>query len=419
LTVSPTRRVAGLLAAVSALALLGVAWAALVAAVVVAVFFVVDAMQVRGALGVRRGLATVVSRGIASPLSVEIESALAPVGSARVRQPVPAALQLADDEADTSLVTTLTGLRRGRQVVPGPIVRRTGPLGLARWDRVAGEPVEVSVYPDVFSARRVVQAMRRGSFGSAGLVARGPLGLGTEFESIREYSPDDDLRQVNWLATARAGRPMSNQYRVEQDREVVCLVDCGRLMAAPLGDRTRLDAALDAVATVVLAADEAGDRCGLVAFDATVQRLVAPSRAGAAAVVRSCFDLEARAVDSDYAAAFRAVTGAKRRLVFVFTDLLDDGAARVLVDAVPVLTRRHAVAVVSARDPDLDGLLARPPASAVDVYEAAVAVELLDGRARAAAALGAAGATVVEASAGRLGYACVEAYLSLKSRARL
>src|SRR5207253_8103026 len=49
--------------------------------------------------------------------------------------------------------------------------------------------------------------------------ARGPLGLGTEFELIREYEPDDDIRQVNWRATARLGRPMSNQYRLEQDRE--------------------------------------------------------------------------------------------------------------------------------------------------------------------------------------------------------
>ena len=64
-------------------------------------------------------------------------------------------------------------------------------------------------------------------------LARGPLGLGTDFESVRDYTPDDDIRQLNWRATARVGRPMSNQYRLERDRDVVCLVDCGRLMAAP------------------------------------------------------------------------------------------------------------------------------------------------------------------------------------------
>ena len=77
---------------------------------------------------------------------------------------------------------------------------------------------------------------------------------------MRDYQPDDDVRQINWQATARVGRPMSNQYRIEQDRDVVCLLDAGRLMAAPLAvapvagggavqQITRLDAAVDAGAT--------------------------------------------------------------------------------------------------------------------------------------------------------------------------
>src|SRR5690349_22529174 len=45
------------------------------------------------------------------------------------------------------------------------------------------------------------------------------LGIGTDFESVRDYAPDDDVRQVNWRATARVGRPMSNQYRIDQDRD--------------------------------------------------------------------------------------------------------------------------------------------------------------------------------------------------------
>src|SRR5437764_1031252 len=77
-------------------------------------------------------------------------------------------------------------------------------------------------------------AVRQGRFRDAGQRSRGPLGLGLEFESVRDYLPDDDIRQVNWRATARLGRPMSNQHRVEQDRDVLCVVDAGRLMGAPL-----------------------------------------------------------------------------------------------------------------------------------------------------------------------------------------
>ncbi len=115
----------------------------------------------------------------------------------------------------------------------------TGPLGLARWDHAAGPDLELRVFPDLKTARRLALAVARGRFRDQGATARGPLGLGTEFELIRDYQPDDDIRQVNWRATARLGRPMSNQYRLEQDRDLLLLLDAGRLSAAPLGEAER------------------------------------------------------------------------------------------------------------------------------------------------------------------------------------
>ena len=83
------------------------------------------------------------------------------------------------------------------------------------------------MYPDLLAARRLALSVRQGRFRDQGISARGPLGLGTEFELVRDYLPDDDIRQVNWRATARLGRPMSNQYRIEQDRDVIVVVDAG------------------------------------------------------------------------------------------------------------------------------------------------------------------------------------------------
>ena len=119
------------------------------------------------------------------------------------------------------------------------------------------------------------------------------------------------------------------------------LIDSGRLMAAPLGDRTRLDAAVDAAVAVALVADVLGDRAGVLAFDREVRRRLAPRRAGGHAVVRALLDLQPRAEDSDYELAFQTVEGAKRSLIVIFCDLLDESAAQPLADAVPVLARRH------------------------------------------------------------------------------
>jgi uncharacterized protein (DUF58 family) len=337
----------------------------------------------------------------------------------RLRQPVPPDLAVDPSEADTGLRTTLVPKRRGRHELPAIALRTTGPLGLGAWHHRALEPEPVVVYPDVFAARRIAVAVQRGRFGAQGRLPRGPLGLGTQFELVREYEPDDDIRQVNWRATARMGRPMSNQYRVEQDRDVVCVVDCGRLMSAPLGDRTRLDAAIDGAVCVALTADVLDDRCGVVAFAGEVLRHLRPRRRGGDGVVHALFDVEPLPTDSDYEAAFHVVGGGKRSLVVVFTDLLDEGAARPLLEAMPVLTRRHAVVVAGVIDPDLTALVQTPPTTTHDALAMAVAVDVLAVRTRVAAQLRAAGATVIEADARSLGPACVAAYLRAKSRAQL
>jgi uncharacterized protein (DUF58 family) len=212
---------------------------------------------------------------------------------------------------------------------------------------------------------------------------------------------------------------MSNQYRVEQDREVMLLVDSGRLMASPLRDRTRLDAAVDAAICVSAVSDVVGDRAGALAFDRVVRRHLRPRRAGGDAVLRALGDLEASAEESDYELAFRQVEGNKRSLVLILTDLLEETAARPLVDAVPVLSRRHAVIIASATDPDLEAVLATPPRVPQDVYAAGIALEVLAARARVRHELHRAGAHVIEAPAGGLGAACVRGYLRAKARARL
>ena len=414
---SPSPRAVVVLAGIAALALLVPAFVVLLLVVALVGAVAVDMHAARRRPEITREVPTVMARGVLAPLVVE---ASAPGAVVEVRQPLPPDLWTASTDAVGRLEAQLVPRRRGRHTLPAPVARTTGPLGLGRWDHRGGEPLDVLVYPDLPAARRLAMAVRQGRLREQGRLTRGALGLGTDFESIREYSPDDDIRQVNWPATLRFERPMSNQYRLDQDRDVVCVVDTGRLMTAPVGDRaTRLDIALDAVAAVALVADEVGDRCGAVAFDVAVRRRIGTRRAGGRAVIDALFELEPTSVDSDYELAFRTVGGSKRSLVLVLTDLLEEGAARPLVDAVPVLARRHAVIVASAADPDLDALVRTPPATAMDAYTASVAVEVLAARAAVARQLSAAGADVVEAPPAGLGQACVTAYLRMKSLARL
>jgi uncharacterized protein (DUF58 family) len=414
--VTPTPRVAAALAALSISFLVLPVELPLFAALVLVAATAVDAWWARRAPVVQRVAATTLARGVPAPFTLRVADQS---GAVRLRQPLPPDLTLEPaSEAESELDGELVARRRGLHLLPQAVARRRGPLGLAAWTHKVEAPAEIVVYPDLPAARRLASSVRTGRFRDEGLRRRGPLGLGTEFESVRDYSPDDDIRQVNWRVTARLGRPMSNQYRVERDRDVLCVIDCGRLMAAPFADRTRLDAALDAAVAVAAVADVLGDRCGAIAFAADILRSLPPRRAGARDVVHTIFDLEPRPVDSDYALAFQHVRGAKRAFVLVLTDLLEESAARPLVEALPVVAARHAVTVAGAADPELEAAVREPPQSALDVYRAAVALGVLDARVTVAARLRRAGADVVEAPPNALAAACVRAYLRAKWTAR-
>jgi uncharacterized protein (DUF58 family) len=407
--------VIALSALVLPLGLAAAAAAALIAAVIV------DARSARAQPQVDRQAPGVLSRGIHAQFVIR---ATAPAGgTVRVRQAVPPAVKVEPNEGDGALHATVVAHRRGRHTLPAVATRSTGPLKLARWDHAAGEDADLRVFPDLKTARRLALAVARGRFRDQGTSARGPLGLGTEFELIRDYQPDDDIRQVNWRATARLGRPMSNQYRLEQDRDLLLLLDAGRLSAAPLGPTGMnvLDACLDAAVALGFVADELGDRTGAIAFDDEVRAALKPRRAGGQAVARALFDLQPRSLDSDYELAFRNAEGSKRALVVVFTDLLEASAARPLVEAVPVLSRRHVVVVASPSDPALAAMVEAglQTEDALTAARATIAGDVLEARAKVAAQVRAAGARVLEAPPDRLPALVVASYLRLKARAIL
>ena len=157
--------------------------------------------------------------------------------------------------------------------------------------------------------------------------------------------------------------------------------------------------------------------CGVIVFDREIRRRLATRRSGGRAVVQAILDVEPRLVDSDYDLAFRAVGGGKRGLVIVFTDLVDEAAARSLLAAVPVLARRHAVVVASVTDPDLQRR--DDPRARVDPRRLRQlrSRSTCSTRARASRRDSAAsGAVVIEAPPRRLGEACVGAYLRLKAQ---
>lgn len=439
--VAPTSRLAGLFLLASILAAFLTPIIGLAIGAGVFGLFLVDAIISSGKTDVKRTMPTQLARGVPSPFRIaaknKAEKSIAGTGSidVMIRQPRCADVFLSRKESINDLSGTLTATRRGLHKVPPFATRYVGPLGLAMWHRPFDEEHEIKVFPDLPAAYQLAHSIQQGRFATAGLKRRGPLGLGTNFESVREYFPDDDIRNVNWKTTARMGKPMTNQYRVEQDRDVVVLIDTGRLMIAPLPldkeienddeyleeeyeeekttiSATRLDIALDAVCGLVSVADVMGDRSGVIAFNSSVRKHLTPRRAGARAIIRTIYDLEPIPVDSDFDAAINRIGKSKRSFVLILTDFMDPQSAKPLARALRTIIKKHRVVVSGVVDPDVKKLL-----ESDDEYLKFAANEMQKASLQAVDLIKKAGAEVVYCEHEDFMLECVKTYLAAKQRA--
>ncbi|RIK07936.1 MAG: hypothetical protein DCC49_09595 [Acidobacteria bacterium] len=308
---------------------------------------------------------------------------------------------------------------RGRHVFAPAVLIAKGRFGLASKRFIFNPRDEIHVYPDLDDVKRAEMALRRSRFLETGLRSRRFIGEGTEFESLREYHPDDDIRHINWHATARHRVPITNQFRIDRNQTVITLIDCGRLMSTPVGNFSRLDIALANAAGVAHVCGKLEDRIGALAFDSTIRADLPARRGNVQNFLAALYDLEPSFNESDFELAFARVAAQKRALVMVFTDILDEAAARPIIAAAPALVRRHQVLVCSVRDPEIDAAMSLYPEDKSDAYRQAGALGVLEHRSIAIRELARRGVGVVEAPPEEMTTALINSYLKLKARLRL
>jgi uncharacterized protein (DUF58 family) len=320
----------------------------------------------------------------------------------------------------------VTPRARGRHAFGDLSLRVLGRLGLAwRSCRIPLGQV-VSVYPDL-RGQPPEGSDHRALMAGPGRVGRGAhLGRteGREFSALRHYQAGDDLRTVDWKATARRGWPVVREWQPERNQTLWLLLDCGRSLGARLGDgRTRLDRAVEAALALARAAAARGDRTGAILFGAEVERVV-PAESGRTRLgplAEALHLAQPRPVESDCGAAFDELLARQRRraLVVLFTELSDPAATALLVARAGVLRRRHLVVVATIADPALVEAASRWPSGEEAAFTRAAAERIADEREASAGRLGAAGVTVIEAFEGGLSAAVVGRYAAMKARGLL
>ena len=317
------------------------------------------------------------------------------------------------------LRTPLQPVRRGDLRAYGVTVRTRGPLGLGYRQRTATVPGVVRSLPPFESRKHLPSrlARLRDLDGRSAVRVRGQ---GTEFDSLREYVRGDDVRSIDWRATARNRNVVVRTWQPERDRRVVLVLDTSRTSAGRVDDVPRLDSAMDAALLLAALAARAGDRVDFVAGDRRVRARVRSARDAAARLQDTMADLEPVIAEADWATLAGEVTalGRQRALVVLLTPLESSAVEEGLLPVLPTLTKHHRVVLASVRDPALDRLAAAR-GSIDDVYDAAAAEQVLARRSGTADLLRALGVDVVDADADLLPPALADHYLALKARGLL
>jgi uncharacterized protein (DUF58 family) len=377
-------------------------------------------------LGQSADVVLLVTNGSGRRFTGQIRDAWPP--SARA-EPRAHKIAIARRQRDT-FTTTLRPTRRGDQRAAHVTARSMGPLGIAGRQRSHAVPWQVRILPPFLSRKHLPSrlAKLREMEGLLPVLIRGQ---GTEFDSLREYVVGDDVRSIDWRATARRADVVVRTWRPERDRRVLLVLDTSRTSAGRVGvDPTasdprgwpRLDWSMDAALLLAALASRAGDHVDLLAHDRVTRAAVynASRTEVLAQFVDAMAPLQPALVESDATAMVAAIQRRTRRraLVVLLTDLnasaLDEG----LMPVLPQLSAKHRVIIAAVADPRVD-VLAAGRSDAAHVYDAAAAERSRNDRRAIASRLRRSGVDVVDAPPEELAPALADRYLAMKAAGKL
>ncbi|WP_181275613.1 DUF58 domain-containing protein [Brevibacterium oceani] len=321
-----------------------------------------------------------------------------------------------DPGAEKQVRIELHPRRRGALTADLVTVRSSSVIGLIARQKSIEVPAAIRVLPPFVSRRELpskTQKLRELEGRSAVMIR----GMGTEFDSLRDYVDGDDVRSIDWRASARAQDLVVKTWRPEKDRRVIIVVDSSRFAARRCGEGTVFDAALEASLLLTALATGAGDRVDVIVADARV-RAVASSRQAHdpvhdLSVALAPVDPELYDANWETIASAVLQTSRQQALVVLVTEFDEATIADDILPILPTLTSHHRVVIAGVEDPSLQELTqSRGDADAI--FTAAAAEEEQLRQASLRTRLRGLGISSVQALPEQLPGALADLYIRLK-----
>jgi len=243
-----------------------------------------------------------------------------------------------------------------------------------------GNPVDVKVYPSYIYLKQYELMATSNKLVLQGNKRVRKIGQQLEPDHIKEYVKGDDYRIINWKATARRNKLMSNVFQDERSQNVYCLIDKGRTMQSAFEGMTLLDYSINASLALSYVTILKGDKTGLLTFEKQFEAMVPASRyPGQMRYIQDALYAQTTSFsESDFSALYQYVNKniKNRSLLIIFTNFDSVPAMQRQHSYLSMLAKRHTILVVFFENTELHELADRQPATKEEAYETVIAEKL-------------------------------------------
>lgn len=362
-----------------------IAWMLLIAFIL---FFFIDIMMlffVKNGVKARRILTEKFSNSDQNPIPITIENKYNFNTEIKIIDELPEQLQKRDFQNIVQIKPKetynyeyqVTPVERGEYHFGSLNVFVSSPLKIiARKFKFDNEAM-VSVYPSYIQMKKYEFLAMSNRLTQFGLKKIRRIGHALEFEQIKEYISGDDIRTINWKATAKKGELMVNQYQDEKSQPIYSIIDLGRVMKMPFEELKLVDYAINSALAFSNIALKKNDKAGLITFSKKVDKVVLASnkKTHLTTLNESLYNINTNFTDSDfgmlYAIIKRKIT--HRSLLILYTNFEHMNAMNRQLPFLLAIAKQHLLVTVFFENTELEELIESKAEDLQEIYHKTIA----------------------------------------------
>jgi uncharacterized protein (DUF58 family) len=345
--------------------------------------------RTKNAIKASRNLPDKLSNGDKNPLEILVTNLYNTAVYVKIIDELPVQFQERDfemkdiiqSEASRTFSYAIRPTERGEYHFGGLQIFASSTLGFAQRKFSFNQDAMVPNYPSFLQLRKYELMAFTNKLRDYGLKKIRRIGHTMEFEQIKDHVQGDDVRNINWKASAKRNQLMINQYQDEKSQPVYSVIDKGRVMKMPFEGLKLVDYAINSTLVISNIALKKGDKAGMFSFsDKVSNQVMAQKRASQMnLILETLYNLDTDFKESDFARLYidvkRSIT--QRSLLLLYTNFETMDALHRQLPYLQAIAKNHLLVVIFFENTELKELVKQPAVSTQEIYQKTIAEKFL------------------------------------------